>query len=91
MTPRALTSVAIVALSASLFVACGDGDGTTTEQCPPNSVECLSDKSGVVCTSDGSARYPFDCDDGQVCAPKSRVLDQGSCFAHCESPFGPGA
>jgi len=31
------------------------------------------------------------CDDGQVCAPKSRVTDQGSCFARCESAFGPGA
>ncbi|HVR18996.1 MAG TPA: hypothetical protein VMS65_04855, partial [Polyangiaceae bacterium] len=82
MTTRALTSVAVLALLASLFVACGDGDEMTVEQCSPSFVECLSDKSGVVCASDGSVSYPFECDDGQVCGTDER--GETGCVGGCE-------
>src|SRR6187397_2178655 len=67
MNTRALGSVAILGMVAWFFVGCGDGDSTKIRTCSPHAVECLSDKGGMVCASDGTVKYPFTCDDGQVC------------------------
>jgi len=55
------------------FAQCGDGD---TGFCVP-----MGASGGVMLPQ-------LTCGDGQVCAPKGRVLDPSSCFAHCNSPLG---
>jgi hypothetical protein len=72
--------------------ACNRPGDAPVDPAPAGFAEC-GDGAGL-CVPGGSsgAMLPqLTCDDGQVCAPKSRVLDQGACFPRCESAFGPGA
>jgi hypothetical protein len=55
------------------FAACGEGD---IGYCVP-----MGASGGVMLPQ-------LTCGDGNVCAPKARVLDPDSCFAHCVSPLG---
>src|SRR6185436_4990916 len=41
MNTKALSSVAILGMVASLFVGCGDGDSTKIKICSPRAVKCL--------------------------------------------------
>jgi hypothetical protein len=81
MSTQALTSVLLAAVVATSFVACGDGDDDGGDLCRAGAVQCLSDKSGVVCASDGNERLPFACDDGQLCGTdeSGRVGCLGGC------------
>ena len=82
MNSRALTSVAILGMVASLFVGCGDGDSTKLKICSPRAVQCLTDKGGLVCASDGTVKYPFSCDDGQICGTDEE--GKTGCVGGCE-------
>jgi hypothetical protein len=80
MISKALKSAAMLGLAASLYVACGDGDSTTTLGCEAGKVKCLNDKSGEVCSSDGAERLPFSCDQGEICATATGVT---GCVGAC--------
>jgi len=72
--------------------ACDRPGDAPVDPAPAGFAEC-GDGAGL-CVPGGSsgAMLPqLTCGDGQVCAPKARVLDQNACFARCESAFGPGA
>jgi hypothetical protein len=75
--------------------ACNRDGDAPVEPAPPGFAECGDEATGYCipggASGSGATLPQLTCDDGQVCAPKSRVLDQGSCFARCESGFGPGA
>ncbi|HEX6274131.1 MAG TPA: hypothetical protein VFZ53_13880, partial [Polyangiaceae bacterium] len=75
----------VLGLVAALFSACGDGDEQDDGGCTPGAVRCLSDKSGIVCSEEGSESLPFDCDDGQVCGTDENGED--GCIGGCD----PGA
>lgn len=62
------------------FDACGDGAGY-----------CIA--MNAASAGGMSVMLPqLECKDGDVCAPKIKVLDQKACFAHCDSVIGgPGA
>lgn len=62
------------------FPSCGDSN---VGYCVPS----------TAVTSMGNVMLPqLTCAQGQVCAPKQRVLDSRACFSHCESGVGgPGA
>jgi hypothetical protein len=62
------------------FDACGDGAGY-----------CVA--MDAASAGGMSVMLPqLECKDGEVCAPKVKVVDQSACFAHCDSAIGgPGA
>jgi hypothetical protein len=82
MNSKALASFTLLGVLASLFVGCGDGDGTSIEICAPRAVSCLSDRGGYLCTSDGTARLSFDCEEGEVC--RTDTSGKPGCAAQCE-------
>jgi hypothetical protein len=65
----------------SFFVACGDGDGSPKTTCSPRKVTCLNDKTGEICSSDGSVTLPFTCDEGEVCGTSE---EQTGCIGSCK-------
>jgi len=73
---RALCSVAILGLVATVFAGCGDGDNTLTKICNPAEASCASEEAGTVCSADGTRVIEFSCSEGEVC-------DDGTCTGEC--------
>lgn len=80
MSTKAFLGVAILWTVGSLFIGCGDGDGITVSTCSPRKVTCLNDKSGEICSSDGSVMLPFTCDEGEVCGTDA---EKTGCIGSC--------
>lgn len=78
--------------------ACEQAGDSPTEAAPPGFKAC-GDGAGFCVAMDAASSGgmmvmlpQLECDDGEVCAPKVKVLDQKACFAHCDSTIGgPGA
>jgi hypothetical protein len=74
--------------------ACERNGDAPVEPAPAGFTECGDGNTGycVPGGASGMAMLPqLTCPMGDACAPKSRVLDQGSCFTRCTGPLGPGA
>jgi hypothetical protein len=75
--------------------ACNNAGDAPVEPAPPGFDEC-GDSAGYCVPSSNvgstGANLPqLTCDEDERCAPKSRVVQSNSCFAHCDSVFGAGA
>ena len=78
--------------------ACEQAGDKPKQPAPPAFPSCGDSSIGYCVLSTavmptGNVMLPqLTCPQGQVCAPKQRVLDSRACFAHCESAVGgPGA
>jgi hypothetical protein len=73
--------------------ACNQPGDAPVEAAPAGFAECGDDTGFCVpMGASGGVTLPqLTCEAGDVCAPKSAVLDPSSCFARCSSALGPGA
>jgi hypothetical protein len=79
--------------------ACSQAGDRPRQPAPPGFKKCGDGDIGYCVTAGAAAMSGMNvmlpqltCVDGEVCAPKLRVLDAQACFAHCDSQIGgPGA
>jgi hypothetical protein len=73
--------------------ACNQPGDAPVDAPPAGFAECGDDTGFCVpMGASGGVTLPqLTCEAGDVCAPKSAVLEPGSCFARCMSQLGPGA